>query len=319
MAEIVNPAMMLRRVVFAASLALLPPWAARAAASTAQASFASPAAAATALSDAIAANDDTRLRAILGPGSEKLLKSGDRYADLESRRVFAAAYAEHHALVPQPGGRTVLVVGANDWPLPIPLVQSAAGWRFDSAAGAQELVDRRIGRNEIAAIRVALAYVDAQHDYFERIKQRTGSGEYAQRLVATPGRQDGLYWPAAKGGAQSPLAPLVAQAAAEGYPGERVAGRPTPYQGYYFKILKGQGADAPDGARGYVTGGRMSGGFALLAWPAAYGSSGIMSFEVDQDGSVFQRDLGNDTATLAARITRFNPDLTWARINVVAQ
>jgi hypothetical protein len=195
-------------------------------------------------------------------------------------------------------------------------VKQGGLWHFDTAAGAQEIIGRRIGRNEIAAIRVALFYTDAQKDYFDRLKQTTGSGEYAQRIVSNPNAHDGLFWPAAAGELESPLAPLVDQAIDEGYPGDIVAGKPIPYQGYYFRVLKGQGAKAPGGAKDYIAGGKMTGGFALVAWPTHYGVSGIMTFLVDQDGIVFQKDMGERTAALAGAMTRFDPDISWARVDV---
>lgn len=206
------------------------------AAPAAQETFASPDAAAAALADATRAHDDAKLRAIFGPGTEKLLSSGDRYADLEQQRRFAASYDEKHALVPDGTGRVVLDVGNNDWPMPIPIIQAAGGWQFDTKAGAEEIIDRRIGRNELAAIRVALTFVDGQKDYFERMKQASGSGTYAQRLVSTAGHEDGLYWPASEGSEESPFGPLVAQAQDEGYPGEMSSGKLVPYQGYYFRF-----------------------------------------------------------------------------------
>ncbi len=210
-----------------------------------------------------------------------------------------------------------LIVGNNDWPLPIPIVKVDGQWRFDSTEGAQEIVDRQIGHNEVAAIRVSLAYVDAQHDYFERSAGEPGGARYAQRLVSSEDSYDGLYWPAEQGEPESPLGPLVDQAIDEGYPGELVGGRPTPYQGYFFRILTRQGSYAPGGAKDYVgKDGLMTGEFALLAWPARYGASGIMTFEVNQDGVVFQKDLGDDTASLVRSITAFDPDLTWARIEI---
>jgi hypothetical protein len=212
------------------------------------------------------------------------------------------------------GVMLVLDVGKDDWPLPIPVVRQAGVWRFDVAAGAQEIIDRRIGRNEIDAIRVSLFYADAQKDYFDRVKQISGTGEYAQRLVSTPNNHDGLYWPVATGELESPLAPLMSQAIDEGYPGEIVPG--TPYQGYYFKVLKGQGESAPGGPKDYLVNGKMTGGFALVAWPASYGVSGVMTFLVDQDGVVFQKDLGEHTAASAGAITRFDPDIGWARVDV---
>ncbi len=286
---------------------------------SAQATFASADDAVSALVAAARTHDLAALRAALGPGSEKLVSSGDRYADQQQQSRFVEHYDEKHALVQDGADRVTLDVGPNDWPMPIPIVESGGRWHFDTPAGAQEIIDRRIGRNELAAIRTSLAYVDAQHDYFERMKQETGTGFYAEHLVSTPGRQDGLYWPASAGAPESPLGPLVATAIDEGYPGELVRGKPIPYQGYYFRILKAQGPDATEGAKSYVESGRMTGGFALIAWPATYGSSGIMSFEVNQDDVVFQKDLGPNTAEVAARINRFDPDLSWARIEVSGQ
>jgi Protein of unknown function (DUF2950) len=200
-------------------------------------------------------------------------------------------------------------------------VQADGRWHFDTRAGAQEIIDRRIGRNELAAIRVMLTYVEAQKEYFDLMKQQTGTGVYAQRLISTAGRQDGLYWPVAAGSAESPFGPLVDQAQDEGYPapGALVGGKPIPYQGYYFRILKSQGPDAPSGAINYVQSGRMTKGFALIAWPSSYGSSGIMSFMVNQDGVVFQKDLGTETARVAPAIAQFDPDLSWTRVDVTEQ
>jgi hypothetical protein len=289
------------------------------AAEPAQQSYASPEDAAAALAAASRSHDATTLRSVLGPGSEALLNSGDHYADEAAQNRFVTGYEAHHQLVPQGADRTVLDIGINDWQLPIPLVRRNSRWSFDSREGAQEIVDRRIGGNEIAAIRVSLAYVDAQNDYFARKKQQTGTGEYASRLVSTPNRHDGLYWPAEDGQTDSPLEPLVAQAKDEGYPGEITRQKPVPYQGYFFRILYSQGAEAPDGAKNYVRNGSMTGGFALVAWPAVYGSSGIMSFIVNQDGIVFQNDLGPETGHLVGRMTQFNADPSWARVNLTDQ
>jgi hypothetical protein len=277
------------------------------------AGFASPDEAVGALIAAVADNNTTELRRIFGPDSESLISSGDPIADQQRRQGFVTAYNEQHKLAAAGDNRMVLDVGKDGWPAPIPLVKEGALWHFDAAAGAQEIIDRRIGRNEIAAIRVALSYADAQKDYFERAKQASGTGEYAQRLISTPNRHDGLYWPVAAGELESPLAPLVDQAIDEGYP---VTGKRIPYQGYYFRVLTGQGPHAPGGAKDYMNGGKMTGGFALLAWPATYGASGIMTFLVDQDGVVFQKDLGKDTAALAGAIARFDPDISWTRVDV---
>jgi hypothetical protein len=198
----------------------------------------------------------------------------------------------------------------------IPLVQADGRWHFDSQAGAQELVNRRIGRNEIAAIRTCLAYVDAQKAY-HAFTGENGEAQYARRLVSSPGKYDGLYWPSTEGQPESPLAPLMAQAIEEGYPGERVSGKPLPYHGYYFRILTGQGTSTPEGPRNYVSNGRMTNGFALIAWPALYGASGIMSFIVNRDGTVFQKDLGPRAAFIAWKMMLFNPDLSWAKVEVI--
>jgi hypothetical protein len=254
------------------------------------------------------------LRAILGPEGDRVIDSGDRYDDRELHQRFVALYDEKHTIDQKSLGRAELDVGPNDWPMPIPLVENNGRWTFDTKAGAQTIVDRRIGRNELSAIRTLLACVDAQRDYFDRAEQANRSGEYAARLVSTPGRRDGLYWPAAEAEAESPLGPLIDAAQDAGYPGELVGGKPIPYEGYYFRILKAQGPNGDRGAKSYVLSGRMTGGFALIAWPAVFGSSGIMTFIVGPDGDVYQKDLGSETTHLATAMTTFDPDLTWARV-----
>jgi hypothetical protein len=286
------------------------------AAETTQSSYTSSDDAVAALVAAARAHDTMALRSVLGPGSAPLISSGDRHADEAATNRFVEAYDARHALVPDGPDRVMLQAGTNDWQLPIPIVQRKGRWYFDVREGAQEIVDRRIGRNEIAAIRVSLAYVDAQNDYFQRLKQDTGSGSYAQRLVSMPGRHDGLYWAAADGQDDSPLQPVISQAEDEGYPGQMLNRTLAPYQGYLFRILNSQGAEAPGGAKKYIQNGRMTGGFALIAWPARYASSGIMSFIVNQDGIVFQKDLGPETARFAASVAQFNSDPSWTRITV---
>jgi Protein of unknown function (DUF2950) len=270
------------------------------------------------LASAARSHDQATLTAILGTKSEKLLSSGDRHADEEQQRRLADAYDEKHALVTEGPECMELHIGNTDWTFPILIVQKGRWyrWFFDTESGAEEIINRRIGRNELAAIRVVLSYVDAQKDYFARMIQQTGTGVYAERLISTPGYQDGLYWTAAAGASESPFARLVAQAQGEGYPGKIVRGKVIPYQGYYFRVLKAQGPNAPGGARSYMKSGRMTGGFALIAWPAIFGSSGIMTFQVDQDGVVFKKDLGTNTSRIALRITQFDPDLTWARVEI---
>ena len=281
-----------------------------AAVASAQTDFPTPEAAVDALVAALSRHDNAGFRALMGPGGEKLLESGDKIADENARAHFLADYAAAHKITTQGDGRAVLIVGANDWPLPIPIVQANGRWHFDATAGAQEIINRRIGRNEISAIRTALAFVDAEEAYHARF------GAYAARLFSSPDKYDGLYWEPGPGEPESPLGPLVAQAVDEGYPGANVSGKPIPYQGYYYRILKAQGPSAPGGRQSYVTGGTMTGGYALLAWPASYGASGITSFLVNKDGIVFQKDLGPDTAKIAAGITQYDPDITWARVDI---
>jgi hypothetical protein len=278
--------------------------------------FASPEEAVAAFVAALRDHQETDLRAILGPGADRVVNSGDKYADRELHDRFVALYDEKHAIAETSPGHAELDVGPNDWPLPIPLVETNGRWAFDTKAGEQTIVDRRIGRNELMAIRTLLASVDAQHDYFELAKQQNPSGVYATRLISTPGQHDGLYWPTAEGEPESPLGPLIDAAQDAGYPGELVGGKPIPYEGYYFRILKAQGPNADGGAKSYIRSGRMTDGFALIAWPARFESTGIVTFIVGPDGEVFQKDLGADTAHAAAAITTFDPDLTWARVAV---
>jgi hypothetical protein len=286
--------------------------------SVAQQSFATPQEAVDALISAIKADDSKTILAILGPGGEHLVHSGDPVADKASGAGFVHSYEEGHSLATQPDGSVILSVGANDWPLPLPLEQTKGQWRFNATAGAQQIIDRRIGSNELLTIQTLYSCVDAEQDYFERQLRSTGTGEYARHVFSTPGTQDGLYWDAADGDTPSPLAPLVAEARSEGYlPADTSvpdSAHPAPYQGYFFRILKSQGPDAAEGAKDYIVDGKMTGGFAFLAWPAVYGSTGIMTFIIDQDGVAFQQDLGPDTAAEAARISAFNPDLDWAEI-----
>jgi len=284
--------------------------------STPRQDFADPERAAAALVAALRADKLDSLKAVLGPGTEKLLSSGDPYSDAGERHRFVDAFDKKHQIVEKEAGRATIQVGDGDWPLPIPIVKAADGsWHFDAEAGAQELVDRRIGRNELAAIQACLAYVDGQKA-FHAMTEKAGQPEYAQLLASTPGRHDGLYWPTREGEPESPLAPLMAQAVEEGYPGERAAGKRLPYHGYFFRILTQQGASTPDGARTYIANGHMTGGFALIAWPALYGASGIMTLIVNQDGTVFQKDLGPNTAWLGVTMKAYDPDLSWTRVDV---
>jgi len=276
-----------------------------------QTTFKSPQDATDALVAAIKSDKTDELVLILGPEGQKLASSGDPVADEAARTRFATAYDENHELKQKGDARAVLIVGKDDFPFPIPLVAEEGAWRFDTAAGAEEILNRRIGENELAAIEVMRAYVDAQREYAEA--DRDGKGDqYARKFVSREGKKDGLYWPAAAGEPDSPLGPLLASARAEGYTAR--SGHPEPYHGYLFKILTAQGNSAAGGARDYIANGRMIGGFALVAAPAEYGNSGVMTFVVNHDGVVYQKDLGPDTSDLVAEMTTFNPDSTWSEV-----
>jgi len=257
-------------------------------------------------------NDDpAALTRILGAGGGKLIHAGDPVADARSRKHFVSAYDESHHVEMVGAGKAVLIIGKEDWPMPIPLVQSPAGWRFDTPAGEQEILNRRIGRNELHVIETCRVYVQAQREYAALTKPAAGKPEYAQHIMSHEGQHDGLYWPAAAGETESPLGPLVAQARSHGYSSDPSAGTPTPYQGYYFHILTRRGSHAPGGAKNYLIDGHMIDGFGLLAYPARYGDSGVMTFMVDQDGIVYEKNLGADTGTLAPRLGEFDPDGSW--------
>lgn len=264
-----------------------------------------------ALIDANRADDLGALTQILGPAGAKLVRSGDPVADRNHRQRFVAAYDDAHRIELVGSDRATLVVGAEEWPLPIPLVRSHTGWRFDTAAAEQEILDRRIGRNEMRVIKICRAYVEAQREYAALMAGASGRPEFAQHFMSHSGQHDGLYWPVGADEQPSPLGPLVAQARARGYGAERSAGKPQPYYGYYFRILTRQGAHANGGAKDYIADGHMTRGFALLAYPAVYADSGVMTFIVNQDGLVFERNLGAHTAALAPKIEQYDPDPGW--------
>ncbi len=278
----------------------------------AQREFASADEAVGALVAATRADQVDNLLAILGPRGAKLIHSGDAIADRDGRARFIAAYDQAHRLEYDGSKQAVLFVGAEDWPLPIPLVHDSGGWRFDTRAGEQQILDRRVGRNELNVIEVCRGYVQAQREYADLQASGGAQRQYAQRFMSHPGQRDGLYWPITGEEAESPLGPLVAQARAEGYVGESGGAKPHPYYGYYYRILTRQGAHASGGARNYIgADGRMSGGFALLAYPAAYGDSGIMTFIVNQNGIVREKNLGPHTEKLARAIDEYDPDVSW--------
>jgi len=248
---------------------------------------------------------------ILGPESKKIISSGDPVADAQTRDKFVAELQEAEKIVKQGDDRATLVIGNDEWPFPIPLVKRGDSWHFDTKAGEEEILDRRIGANELHAIEVCLAYVDAQIEYATKDRNNDGFIEYAQQILSSPGKHDGLYWPAQSGEEESPMGPLMVSARAEGYGAAKTRGSHTPYHGYYYRILKAQGKNAPGGAVDYVVNGHMIGGFALVAFPAQYGASGIMTFIVNHDGVVYQKDLGPNTARIAGQMARFDPDGTW--------
>jgi hypothetical protein len=271
-----------------------------------QTTYASASAAVTALVAACKSGDEDELLKVLGPSGKDLISSGDPVADKKSQQGFVKNYGVKHRLTAEAQGYETLIVGTDDWPMPIPIVRDGERWYFDSARGHDEIINRRIGANELGAIAVCEGYVEAQKMYAAKGHDGLPAGLYAQRLVSTEGKHDGLYWPQVPGKPMSPMGPAVAQASAEGY-----TGASDPYHGYYYRLLKEQGPDAEGGAKSYLVNGQLSGGFALLAYPATYGVSGIMSFLVDQNGVVLQKDLGDDTANAAKQITAYNPTPDW--------
>jgi Protein of unknown function (DUF2950) len=277
----------------------------------AQQTFQTPEEAATALISAAKSGDMKTIVTVLGPNGEDIVSSGDEVADAATRAKFVAAYDAKREIAKQGDSKAVMVIGPDDFPVPIPIIRKDGLWRFDTAAGREEILFRRIGENELDAIQSALAYVDAQDEYAE--KDRTGAGvnTYAQRIISQPGKKDGLYWPTSQGEAPSPLGELIAEATKQGY---RVGGGRTPFHGYYFKILTQQGPAAAGGELDYVVNGRLIGGFALVAYPAEYRNSGVMTFIVNHAGTVFQKDLGPNTARIAERMTSFNPDKSWQAV-----
>ena len=272
--------------------------------------FATPEEAVAALVAAVEQEDIAKLKTLLGPGAEKILESGDPVADKRDRETFLTRYRTKHTLAAGGPSDMVLQVGEDDWPLPIPLVQRDKGWSFDGAAGADEILMRRIGANELNTIDLMRGFVAAQYEYADEGHDGAESGVYAQKLRSTPVKHDGLYWQTTSAEPPSPAGPFLAEATAEGYKDIKGA----PYHGYRYRILTAQGASANGGKRDYLVSGKLTGGFALLAWPDQYAVSGITSFLVNQDGVVWQRDLGDQTPDLVASIQAFDPDQNWTPI-----
>ena len=276
-----------------------------------QRTFASPEEAVKAFIEALKSNDVKALEAILGPGSRDLVSSGDPVADKAVRERFLSRYGEKNRLEVT-DAKANLSLGNDDWPFAVPIVKKDGLWRFDAKAGKEEILARRIGQNELSAIQFCLAYVDAQREY--TLKDRDGDGllEYAQKFGSDKGKKNGLYWKAKEGEEQSPLGPIAAAAYSRGY--RKKGENPQPFYGYYYRILTGQGKNAPGGAYGYLAKGNMIGGFALVAYPAKYASSGVMTFIVNHDGVVYEKDLGRNTEKAAQAMKLFDPDSTWKKV-----
>jgi len=275
-----------------------------------QKEFKSPSDAVQALVTALKTDNDKELLSVLGPEANELVYSGDEVADRARRQEFVEFYDEQNHIAPD-GDNFQLVIGNNDWPFPIPLVKQDDKWVFDVASGKEEILDRRIGRNELNTIQVLLAIVDAEREYAMEDRDNDTLLEYAQKFNSDPGKKNGLYWKAQEGETSSPLGELVANARAEGYDSQGSQIPPDPYHGYYFRILTAQGDAAPGGAYDYVVNGKMIGGFAVVAYPAEYGNSGVMTFIVNHDGVVYQKDLGENTEELAKAMTLYDPEETW--------
>ncbi len=279
-----------------------------------QKTFRSPEEAVKSLMDAVRSNNTKELLAMFGPAGKEIISSGDEVADQAGRERFVKDYEEMNKVEKETDKKMTLVVGNREWPFPIPIVKKGETWVFDTMAGKEELLNRRIGRNELNTIQTCLAMVDAQREYAMKDRDSNKLLEYAQKFVSTPGKKDGLYWEAKEGEEQSPLGPLAARAVQEGYKERKPGDNPTPYHGYFYRILKAQGKNAPGGAYDYVIRGKMIGGFALVAYPAEYGASGIMTFIVNHDGVVYQKDLGKETGKIASAITKYDPDKTWKKV-----
>ena len=275
------------------------------------ATFATPDDAVRALVTALQNDDLATAAKLLGPGADALLDSGDAVADKSDRKKFVAAYQAKHSLEDAGANGKTLVIGPNDWPMPVPLVQRNGRWSWDGAAGLDELIYRRVGHNELGAIAACRGFVQAQLDYAAEGRDGDPAGIYALKLISDEGMHNGLYWPVAEGEPPSPAGPGVAAAAEEGY---RRAATRTPYHGYYYRMLYAQGPHAKGGAHDYFRDGLLTQGFGLVAWPAEYGASGVQTFLVNQDGVVFQKDLGEDTATVVDSIRTFDPDASWQAV-----
>jgi hypothetical protein len=276
-----------------------------------QRTFATPEDAVKALVDAVRAKNVNGMLEVIGPKSKSWLFSGDKVSDAADWNKFLAAYDRKNNISMQGDAKAILNAGDDDWPFPAPLVKKAGKWAFDAEAGHEEVINRRIGRNELDTIQTLLAIVDAQREYAASDVNGDGLADYARRFLSSPGKKDGLYWPTKEGETASPLGPLVAKAVNEGYGAKTKAGKPEAYHGYYYHMLTAQGKDAPGGAFNYLVKGKLFGGFAAIAYPASYGNSGVKTFIVNHDGIVYEKDLGPATATEAKKMKLFNPGKGW--------
>ena len=275
-----------------------------------QKTFGTAAEASHALVKAVQSDDQASLLSILGPDAKGLISSGDPAEDKNNREEFVRKYKQMHRLVNEPDGTTTLYIGAENWPTPIPLVRNGDAWYFDTPAGKKEILYRRIGKNELGVIQVCREMVDAEKEYFSKPHDGESPQQYAEKLSSDPGKHNGLYWETSGGQPESPIGPLIAAAAADGNP-ENSAQKPAPFMGYYFRILTAQ--KTAKGSHSYIVDGKMTGGFAFVAYPAEYRSSGVKTFMVDQDGIVYQKDLGAHTATLAKTLNRYEHDASWRK------
>ncbi|MBL0142329.1 MAG: DUF2950 domain-containing protein [Betaproteobacteria bacterium] len=289
------------------------PAASTASKAAAQKTFATPEDAAKALADAVRAGSTDALLAVVGPKSKSWLFTGDDVADKAEWAKFLACYDKKNSIAKQGEAKAVLNCGGDDWPFPAPLAKKGDKWSFDAEAGHEEIANRRVGRNELNAIQAMLAIVDAQREYAATDADGNGTSDYAARFTSTPGKKDGLYWATKDGEKPSPLGPIAAKAVSEGYGAKTRAGKPEAFHGYYYRMLTSQGKDAPGGAFDYVVKGKMWGGFAVVAYPASYGNSGVKSFIVSHDGVVYEKDLGPSSASAAGKMKAFNPDKTWSK------
>ena len=275
-----------------------------------QKTFSTPQDAGKALYEAVKSGDKAATLAVLGQSSASVISSGDEVQDTKNGEFVTQRYEQMNRWAKEVNGSQILYIGAENWPFPIPLKDNAGRWYFDSKVGVKEILFRRIGKNELAAIRVCDVLVDAQRDYFEQTHDGDTVHQYAQKFTSDEGKQNGLYWKVAEGQPESPVGPLVAYATGEGYGGEKTAAA-QPFHGYFYHILKGQGANVKGGAKSYIVDGKMTGGFAFVAYPAEYRNSGVMTFLVDASGVVYQKDLGPNTVELAKQMKDYNPNPTW--------